>query len=145
MSFIGSQGIVDTSRTPWWVNAPTQMLIMGHQSSGLVGFLFICPLNPSQTHSLFLFGQRRSSPGWGLVSRHFLGDPPPKPVESHGPEQRAGAYWYGMGRNIGLLLLCIYTQRKISIYYRTKSAILTNPLYRYNPNSQVTDIPLTGR
>ena len=29
----------------------------------------------------------------------------------------------GFGRRNGLLLLCIYTQRNISIYYRTQSAI----------------------
>ena len=44
-----------------------------------------------------------------------------------------------------LILLCIYTQRNISIYYRTQSAISPIRLYRYSPNSQVTDIPLTGR
>ena len=44
-----------------------------------------------------------------------------------------------------LLLLCIYTQRNIAIYYRTQNAIKPIRLYRYSPNSQVTHIPLTGR
>ena len=43
------------------------------------------------------------------------------------------------------IVLCIYTQRNISIHYRTQSAIKPIRLHRYSPNSQVTDIPLTGR
>ena len=42
-------------------------------------------------------------------------------------------------------VMCIYTQRNISIYYRTQSAIKPIRLHRYSPNSQVIDIPLTGR
>ena len=100
MQFIGSQGIVDTRRTPWRVNAPTQMLIIGHQSSGLEGFLFICPSNPfTKAQSFPLWVEEELS--WiGSGFSYFLGDPP-KPVQSHGPEQRAGPCWYDMGRNMG--------------------------------------------
>ena len=41
------------------------------------------------------------------------------------------------------IVLCIYTWRNISIYYRTQIAIKPIRLHRYSPSSQVTDIPLT--
>ena len=39
----------------------------------------------------------------------------------------------------------IYTQHNISMYYRSQSAIWPHPTVQVQPNSQVTDITLTGR
>ena len=38
----------------------------------------------------------------------------------------------------------LYSAQYLHILQDSKR-YLTNPLYRYSPNSQVTDIPLTGR
>ena len=42
-------------------------------------------------------------------------------------------------------LLYIYTQRNMSMYYRTQSTIWPIQLYKHSPNCQVLDIPRTGR
>ena len=81
------------------MNAPTQMLIMGHQSSGLVGFLFICPLNPfANTQSFFLWVEEE--PSWIESGFQTLSGRPPS--QTHGPEQRAGPFGMVWVKILGL-------------------------------------------
>ena len=88
MSFIGSQGIVDTRRTTWWVNAPTQMLIMGHQSSGLVWVFIYLPFK--SFHKLTVFSSLGR--GGALLDRVWFqslsGRPPLPNLCSHMVQDR---------------------------------------------------------
>ena len=82
------------------MNAPTQMLIMGHQSSGLVGFLFISPLNPFRKHTVFSSLGR----GGALLDRVWFPDTFwETPLPNTWSRTESKALWYGMGKNIGFM------------------------------------------
>ena len=74
--------------------------------------------------------------------RHMLNYKAPHPTYGSKEFFKLGSMCF-FGKIVYCIVLCIYTQHNISMYYMTH--YMTHPTVQVQPNSQVIDIPLTER